>query len=191
MEQEATLLPCVYKVEMLGVAEDSADGSPPLDNLSSLPAPNGALREKVFLSKVTENVKLTAEGHFQDTRKILLDLKGYAANVSADIGISGMAGDGLAQKQSKKSAIGNTAVPSNPIFGPGDIVMIQPKNDAAEVDQLIGRLGLHRNQLVKISIDESQSGQVSRQSLIQFPANSLTIFELFSYWLNLMAPPSR
>ena len=55
----------MYKIEFLG---EVGDFNKNLDNLRSLPAPNGAINEQVHLSSVAANVKLTADGHFQDTR---------------------------------------------------------------------------------------------------------------------------
>ncbi len=55
----------------MGQLKEPDDG---LGMLGSLPPPNGATCNKVFLSKVIENEKITSDGHFQDTRKIVLDL---------------------------------------------------------------------------------------------------------------------
>jgi len=80
---------------------------------------------------VLENEKLTSADHFQDTRKIILDLQSQSPGQTLD-------------------------------YIPGDIIMIQPKNNEKEVLEYIDRLGLNKNQLVRISIDEQQLGQASR-----------------------------
>lgn len=69
--------------------------------------------------------------------------------------------------------------------------MIQPKNDQQAVEQFIRRLGYEPGQLVKISVDDEQIGQLDQSSLLAFPVDGLTILELFCYWINLMEPPSR
>jgi len=80
---------------------------------------------------VLENENLTSADHFQDTRKIILDLQSQSPGQTLD-------------------------------YIPGDIIMIQPKNNEKEVLEFIDRLGLNKNQLVRISIDEQQLGQASR-----------------------------
>ena len=46
-------------------------------------------------------------------------------------------------------------------FEPGDIVMVQPKNDQELVEAFIQRLGYWNNQMLKITINPDQLGQVS------------------------------
>lgn len=46
-------------------------------------------------------------------------------------------------------------------------------------------------QLLKVVVRQDQLGQVSQSSVLSFPDSNLTVYELFSYWLNLMEPPSR
>ena len=57
--------------------------------------------------------------------------------------------------------------------------------------ELFKRYKLNINSYLKITIDPAQTGQVSKESLIQFPEEGISVFELFSYWLNLIEPPSR
>jgi sulfite reductase alpha subunit-like flavoprotein len=52
-------------------------------------------------------------------------------------------------------------------------------------------LGYEPDQLVKISVDEQQIGQLDQSSLLAFPDDGLTLLELFCFWINLMEPPSR
>lgn len=80
-----------------------------------MPAPNGALNQQVYLSKVLENEKITADGHFQDTRKIVLDLAKF---------------DNMIDQKNKS------------LFDPGDIIMILPKNDETTITQLIQSFNL-------------------------------------------------
>ena len=40
-----------------------------------------------------------------------------------------------------------------PFFVPGDVIMIQPKNDEGEVIKLIKRYNLDADQILKITID--------------------------------------
>ena len=86
----------MYRVAVAGEQEEGSDFA----KLSSLPAPNGALSEQVYLSKVKENVKLTAEGHFQDTRYLSLDLADYSSATQTKIPDGGA------------------------LFIPGDIIMV-------------------------------------------------------------------
>lgn len=76
-------------------------------------------------------------------------------------------------------------------YAPGDVIMIQPKNNHEEITKFIERLGYKNEHLLSIKLDQSQTGQVSQSSVMKFPENGITIFELFSYWINLMEPPSR
>lgn len=64
--------------------------------------------------------------------------------------------------------------------------MVQPRNNPSLVSEFIALIGLQPSSLLRISIDESQLGQVSATSLIKFPNDQpITAYELFSYWLNL------
>ncbi|CDW72589.1 nadph-dependent diflavin oxidoreductase 1 [Stylonychia lemnae] len=76
-------------------------------------------------------------------------------------------------------------------YDPGDIVMIQPKNNPKQIQEFIERYGLKPNQLLKIKVDLEQLGQICSTSVIQFPEEGIKVEELFEYWLNLMDPPSR
>ena len=76
-------------------------------------------------------------------------------------------------------------------YEPGDIVMIQPRNDPVVIQEFIDRYNLKPTHLLKITVDTNQLGQVSQSSVIKFPEEGITVQELFEYWLNLMDPPSR
>ena len=76
-------------------------------------------------------------------------------------------------------------------YDPGDIIMIQPKNDENLIKDFIARLGLTPNQVLKITIDLDQVNQVDQSSLLHFPPDGITLLELFCYWINLMEPPNR
>ena len=108
------------------------------------------------MSKTLENNKITADGHFQDTRHIVLDLDREDLTYEA-----------------------------------GDIIMIQPKNDQQLVEEFIGKLGYDKEQVLRISVNQDQLGQVSQSNLLTFPEDGITILELLTYWINLMEPPSR
>ena len=69
--------------------------------------------------------------------------------------------------------------------------MIQPRNNPAIIKEFIAKYNLKPTQLLKITVDPDQLGQVSQQSIIKFPEHGITVQELFEYWLNLMDPPSR
>lgn len=98
--QANSLLPPLYKVELL-------DATLPLaSSLTRLPKPNGAVNDKVMISTVQANRRLTSDNHFQDTRHIVLKL------------------------------------PSVVNYEPGDVVMIQPRNDPELIAEFIGRFGL-------------------------------------------------
>lgn len=49
---------------------------------------------------------------------------------------------------------------SGVIYEPGDVVMIQPRNDPVVVEEFIKRYGLEPEMRVKISFDPEQGGQV-------------------------------
>lgn len=97
--------------------------------------PVGALNDKVIITKVLENKRITSEDHFQDTRHIVLDLPD-------ELGVR---------------------------YDPGDVVMVQPRNDPVVIAELIKRYGLKPEQRLVITFDESQTSQVSVSSLIKFP----------------------
>ena len=69
--------------------------------------------------------------------------------------------------------------------------MVQPKNNHEAISNFIKRLGYENDQLISIKLDLALTGQVSQSSLMKFPENGITIYELFSYWINLMEPASR
>ena len=52
---------------------------------------------------------------------------------------------------------------------PGDVVMVQPRNDPKVISELINRYSLHPDQILKIELDQEQSGQVCKSSVIHFP----------------------
>ena len=66
--QANSLLPPLYKVELLDAT------LPPGSSLPKLPKPNGAINDKVMISTVQGNRRLTSDDHFQDTRHIVLKL---------------------------------------------------------------------------------------------------------------------
>mmetsp|Transcript_14222 Transcript_14222/g.24190 ORF Transcript_14222/g.24190 Transcript_14222/m.24190 type:complete len:464 (-) Transcript_14222:23-1414(-) len=76
-------------------------------------------------------------------------------------------------------------------FAPGDVAVLQPRNDESTVEQLLEKLGLKGGDRLKIEVVEEQLGQVSQSSLLRFPEQGVSARELFSYWLNLLDPPSR
>ena len=82
-------------------------------------------------------------------------------------------------------------MPDDWSFSPGDILMVQPKNNTEAVLDFIKDMHLKPNQLLKIQVLKQHLGQVSQSSVLSFPEKPLTVIELFSYWLNLMEPPSR
>lgn len=146
---DSDVLQPIYKVRAIDL--DQA----PFSQLDKIPAPLGA-KSQIVMSKVKENVRLTSDDHFQDTRHLVLDLQG-----------------------------------SNLKYSPGDIIMIQPKNDETEIREFIRRLGYKPEQVLKIDVDREQLGQLDQSSLLIFPEDGITILELFCYWINLMEPPSR
>ena len=84
------------------------------------------------------------------------------------------------------------AFDSRVTYNAGDVLMILPKNDHSAVMSFIELLGLEAGTLLRISVDESQLGQVSATSLIQFPQDRpISAYELFAYWLNITDAPSR
>eukprot|EP00347_Sterkiella_histriomuscorum_P012855 403366965 len=76
-------------------------------------------------------------------------------------------------------------------YEPGDIVMIQPQTNADVVKDFISRYNLKPQQILKITVDKDQLGQVSQSSIIKFPDEGISVQELLSQWLCLMEPPSR
>ena len=54
-------------------------------------------------------------------------------------------------------------------YEPGDVVMVQPRNDSEVIAELIRRYGLKPEQRIAITFDEEQSSQVSVSSVIKFP----------------------
>ena len=68
-EDDQNVLPPVYRVEVLATNSDRDL----IQTLDCLENPLGAVSEQgVSIARVLENTKLTADGHFQDTRKISL-----------------------------------------------------------------------------------------------------------------------
>ena len=69
--------------------------------------------------------------------------------------------------------------------------MVHPRNNTDAISEFISVYKLNPDQLLRITLDEEQAGQVCRSSVIKFPESGIIIRELFEYWLNLMDPPSR
>mmetsp|Transcript_9283 Transcript_9283/g.6643 ORF Transcript_9283/g.6643 Transcript_9283/m.6643 type:complete len:124 (+) Transcript_9283:794-1165(+) len=69
--------------------------------------------------------------------------------------------------------------------------MVLPRNNTKQAAELIKRYKLKPTTLLKIVPDEAQLSQVSKSSLIKFPNEAISAQELFEYWLDIMAAPSR
>ena len=69
--------------------------------------------------------------------------------------------------------------------------MVLPRNTHEMVTEFLALIGLDAATLLKITINDSQRGQVTASSLIQFPERPISAYELFAYWLNLTEAPSR
>mmetsp|Transcript_22234 Transcript_22234/g.29758 ORF Transcript_22234/g.29758 Transcript_22234/m.29758 type:complete len:165 (-) Transcript_22234:674-1168(-) len=70
--------------------------------------------------------------------------------------------------------------------------MVLPRNPHEVVAEFLALIGLEAHSQLKVSVNESQRGQVSATSLIQFPSERpISAYELFAYWLNLSEAPSR